>query len=139
VIVLLRHAAAGNRQKWEGDDRLRPLSERGREQARLLVAPLAALEVTSIVSSPYLRCTQTVEPLARELGLAIEESDALAEGAAHHEALRLAQTVPAGAVLCTHGDVVEALLEAGLKKGAAALLDVSSSSELRLIGSVSAP
>lgn len=137
--MLLRHASAGDRRHWSGPDRERPLDDKGVEQARLLVEPLAALGVTAIVSSPYVRCTQTVEPLALELELEIERSDALAEGAPRDAALRLAEAAGPGAVLCTHGDVIEAVLEAGLKKGAAALIELTAPSEIRLVGAVPAP
>jgi phosphohistidine phosphatase SixA len=139
VIVLLRHASAGSRRDWQGDDRLRPLDDKGFHQAWLLVEPLAALGVSAIVSSPYVRCTQTVEPLAQELGLVVEESDALAEGASRAAALELAESAGPGAVLCTHGDVIEAVLEAGLKKAAAALIELTSPHGVQLVGSVSAP
>jgi 8-oxo-(d)GTP phosphatase len=33
-LVLVRHASAGDRPEWEGDDRLRPLDKRGRKQAK---------------------------------------------------------------------------------------------------------
>jgi 8-oxo-(d)GTP phosphatase len=121
--ILLRHARAGERDEWQGDDRLRPLDEKGQRQARRLVEELAALGVTRIVSSPYVRCTQTVEPLAAELVLPIETDDRLAEGARRHEVDALLDETPSGAVLCTHGDVVELVLGKPLKKGAFAILE----------------
>jgi 8-oxo-dGTP diphosphatase len=69
------------------------------------------------------RCVQTVEPLARELGIEIEERAALTEGATREEALALVKEVRgAGVALCTHGDVVLELLGAELKKGEIAIL-----------------
>lgn len=62
-----------------------------------------------IVSSPYDRCVQTVEPLARSLGTAVEKSDDLAEGAGLR-ALDVARHSGAGAVRCTHGDVLFELI-----------------------------
>ena len=117
--VLLRHASAGDRDDWDGDDRLRPLDGRGRRQAAALVELLSPIEVRRVVSSPYVRCVETVEPLAAALGLPVEQDQRLAEGAgrAALEVLR-----EQGVVGCTHGDVVEAVLGHGLKKGAVAVL-----------------
>jgi phosphohistidine phosphatase SixA len=117
VKILLRHARAGKRGEWEGDDRLRPLDEKGRRQAQRLVEELAALGVTRIVSSPYVRCTQTIEPLGAALGLAVETDDRLAEGAPREDVEALLRETPPGSVLCTHGDVVELVLGRPLKKG----------------------
>lgn len=117
--VLLRHASAGDRHAWEGDDRLRPLDGRGRRQAVALVDLLLTPGVQRIVSSPYVRCIETVEPLAAELGLSVEQDDRLAEGAGRSALELLRQE---GVVCCTHGDVVEDVLGRGLKKGAAVVL-----------------
>ncbi len=68
TVILLRHASAGDRTAWQGDDRLRPLDERGRKQALELVGRLRARGVERVVSSPYVRCTQTVAPLGLEIG-----------------------------------------------------------------------
>jgi hypothetical protein len=65
-----------------------------------------------------------MEPLARELGLEIEERDELTEGATREEALALVEEVRgAGVVLCTHGDVVLELLGTEMKKGETAILE----------------
>jgi phosphohistidine phosphatase SixA len=117
--VLVRHASAGDRHDWGGDDRLRPLDGRGRRQAAALVDLLLPLGVQRVVSSPYLRCVETVEPLAAELGLPVEHDDRLAEGAGR-AALELLHEN--GVVCCTHGDVVGDILGRGLKKAAAVLL-----------------
>lgn len=138
MIVLLRHAWAGDRDAWDDDDRLRPLDERGREQAERLVEPLLELGVERIVSSPYLRCTQTVEPLARELGKPIELDEALAEGAPRQATLRLLESAGAPTVFCTHGDVVANVLGKELKKSAAAMLE-RDGGDFRRVGKIKAP
>jgi 8-oxo-dGTP diphosphatase len=117
-LILVRHARAGKRAVWEGDDRLRPLDERGRRQAEGLVESLAHHEIERILSSPYIRCMQTVEPLAARRHVRIEERAELAEGASRGEALALlAELERTAAVLCTHGDVIEGLLGEEMKKG----------------------
>jgi len=124
AVVLIRHASAGDREHWSGDDRERPLDERGWRQAEELVRSLASYEIERIVSSPAARCVQTVEPLARELRIEIEERDELAEGASRDESLAFVEEVRgAGVALCTHGDVVHELLGSGLKKGETAILE----------------
>jgi broad specificity phosphatase PhoE len=118
--VLLRHASAGHRDRLqEGDDRLRPLDARGRRQAAELVELLRPLGVRRLLSSPYVRCIETVEPLAAALDLAVEADERLAEGSGG-TALELLRED--GLILCTHGDVVEELIGRGLKKGAAVVL-----------------
>jgi Histidine phosphatase superfamily (branch 1) len=118
--VLLRHASAGHRHDFEHDDHLRPLDARGRRQSADLVEHLRPFGLRRIVSSPYVRCVQTVEPLAAALGLQVEQDERLAEGADSAPAPLLHED---GIVCCTHGDIVEALLGRGLKKGAAVVLE----------------
>lgn len=126
IVYLVRHARAGHRESWEGeDDRLRPLDERGQRQAEGLVAQLAGRDFSRILSSPYVRCVQSVEPLAAARGLPVEAVDELAEGAGEAAALELFRSLDAPAVASVHGDLAEALLDDKLKKGATAVLDVS--------------
>jgi phosphohistidine phosphatase SixA len=138
-IILLRHASAGHRASWEGDDELRPLDERGRRQSEALVEALSNWPIERVVTSPHVRCVQTVEPLAAAVGLEIEEREQLAEGSGRGDVLRLIDELGgASAVLCTHGDVVEELLGSGLKKGAAAVLE-SEGDRLRQVELVAPP
>jgi 8-oxo-dGTP diphosphatase len=117
-VILLRQASAGDRDAWAGDDMLRPLDKRGRKQASKLRDELRARGVKRAVSSPYVRCMQTVAPL----GLEIVADDRLAEGASERDTRELLETLD-DAVACTHGDVVENLLGRSLKKGAGVVLD----------------
>jgi 8-oxo-dGTP diphosphatase len=111
TVFLFRHARAGRRSAWKGDDELRPLSKVGRRQASDLLDLLDDEEIEQIVSSPYVRCVQSVEPLAQERGVDVEVVDELREGAPLEDALRLVEKVSGNpTVLCTHGDIVEALL-----------------------------
>ncbi|HYM51581.1 MAG TPA: phosphoglycerate mutase family protein [Candidatus Limnocylindrales bacterium] len=111
-IYLVRHAKAGERDEWDGDDRLRPLSMAGLAQAERIADSLASYPIRRIISSPYRRCVETVAPLARRLRLRVEEDRGLAEGAGIEPALRLIRSLSGtSAVLCTHGDVVQELLE----------------------------
>ena len=126
IVYLVRHARAGHRETWDGDDdTLRPLDERGQRQAEALVTQLAERDFSRIVSSPYVRCMQSVEPLAEARSLDVEAVDALAEGAGEAAALELFRSLDAPAVACVHGDLAQMLLGENLKKGATAVLDVS--------------
>jgi len=117
--VLLRHASAGDRDDWDGPDRFRPLDERGRRQAAELVEMLRPFGLRRVLSSPYTRCIETVEPLAAALGVQVESDDRLEEGAAAGADELLQED---GVLACTHGDVVFDVLGHGLKKGAAVVL-----------------
>lgn len=80
VIALVRHARAGERKKWAGRDRLRPLDPVGAKQADRLAALLAPLRPRRLVAATPLRCTQTLEPLAAAIGdRAIVNDGAFAE------------------------------------------------------------
>jgi 8-oxo-(d)GTP phosphatase len=123
-LILVRHASAGERSEWDGDDWLRPLDERGRSQAEALTTSLSRYEIDRILTSPFIRCVQTVEPLGAYLGVSVEGRIELAEGASGDEIMAvIAELEGAGAVICTHGDVVEELLGEEMKKGEARLLE----------------
>ena len=112
TIYLVRHAKAGNRRDWHGEDDLRPLPPSGQRQADAIADTLTDVGIERIVSSPYVRCRQTVDPLAQRLRLPVELSDALAEGVPVAETMRLIdKLIMATTVLCTHGDVVENVLD----------------------------
>jgi 8-oxo-dGTP diphosphatase len=110
-LYLVRHAKAGDRELWTEDDRLRPLTKKGRRQAEGLVQLFRRHEVTRIVSSPYLRCVQSVRPLALARGSTVELSDALAEGAPTVDAVALLDASSSGGVFCSHGDVIPAVID----------------------------
>jgi phosphohistidine phosphatase SixA len=104
---LVRHAHAGKKSAWLGPDLARPLSERGRGQAAGLVDQLAGQPVRRLVSSPAVRCLQTLRPLAERLGLPIEPDDRLGvDGTADGVLELLARPGLDQAVLCTHGEVI---------------------------------
>jgi phosphohistidine phosphatase SixA len=125
IVYLVRHARAGRRADWDGDDSLRPLDERGRRQAEGLDALLAGRDFRRILSSPFDRCVQTVVPLAHSRGLAIERNDALAEGAGSEVGLRLLREAGEPVVACVHGDLIEELLGEKAKKGATTVLELT--------------
>jgi 8-oxo-dGTP diphosphatase len=112
TIYLIRHAKAGDRDAWVDDDHLRPLSGRGHRQARLLIGLLADAKFDRVLSSPFVRCMETVVPVAGVRGRSVEPVESLAEGARLDEALALVRKHSAsGALMCTHGDVMPMLLD----------------------------
>ncbi len=114
-VYLVRHAHAGDRLKWTGDDRLRPLSEKGWKQAEALADLLAGVE--RVLSSPYLRCRQTVEPLAARIGTTIVDEPRLAEGTPIADALAVITAPGPTAAMCTQGDIVVGLIDLLIDQG----------------------
>jgi 8-oxo-dGTP diphosphatase len=108
-VLLIRHADAGDKSQWTGDDRERPLSEAGRAQADLLVGTLDAHPLRHLLTSGYARCAQTLAPVAARRGLPVEAVPWLEEGADAREVL--GALIKGGDVAaCTHGDVVSGVL-----------------------------
>jgi 8-oxo-dGTP diphosphatase len=113
-LTIVRHAYAGHKKHWDGPDLERPLDELGRRQALALAAALGrGRRVSRVVSSPAVRCLQTVTPLSDATGVPVEVWDDLGPegfarriisacfGDAHFD----------DAVLCTHGELLQPLLE----------------------------
>ena len=125
TLILVRHAPAGSRADWEGDDRMRPLDKRGRKQAARLPELLDGIAIARIVSSPYLRCVQTVEPLAAARGLEVEPAPELGEPRQLGDGPAFLATLLAGdAVACVHGGTEYALgIDLRFKKGAVWLFE----------------
>ena len=79
---------------------------------------MAGRGIERILSSPYDRCEQTVAPLAKAIGARVETSDALAEAPSVDDAWELVRSLLGqNAVLCTHGDVIPALMGRFIESG----------------------
>lgn len=117
VIYLVRHAKAGERRVWDGDDEARPLSKHGWKQSEAIASRLAGKKVSALYSSPYVRCVQTLEPLGRQLGMGVREESRLTEGAPFEPVLELLGEVGNGAVLCSHGDIIPEVIAALVRRG----------------------
>jgi len=119
TFYVVRHAKAGSRGHWTGDDRQRPLSKKGIKQAEAVVKILARFPITAIYSSPFLRCVETVEPLARSRKLAVKQTPSLAEGHGLAGAMEfIGDPKLDEVVLSTHGDIVWELVEELVKQRA---------------------
>jgi 8-oxo-(d)GTP phosphatase len=78
-LILLRHASAGRKADWPDDDCSRPLDERGAADAQALAGLIACFApVARVISSPALRCTDTVRPFAAAFGGTVETEACLA-------------------------------------------------------------
>jgi phosphohistidine phosphatase SixA len=69
-LYLIRHAEAGDRETWEGDDAERPLTDVGAEQAKLLATGLQqhGVKLDAVVTSPLVRTQQTATGLLGNWG-----------------------------------------------------------------------
>lgn len=121
-VLLVRHAKAMDRKNWKGRDPSRPISARGRRQARQLVPLFDAYGVQTLVSSSSNRCVSTLLPHASQHGLTIDRHAILTEEegtrggdavAALVEAVRAA-AVESGipAAICCHRPVLPHVLAA---------------------------
>lgn len=118
TLLLVRHADAGDRAAWTGDDLARPLSATGRGQSEALAEMLADRNLTVLLSSPAKRCIDTVAPLAAAHGLPVEEEVALTEGTPFEQVDQLLTRVATeNALLCSHADVIGAALTALWRRG----------------------
>ena len=116
-VFLVRHAKAGSRHDWDGDDRQRPLSKNGWKQATAIAQRLAPRSPTGLITSPFLRCRQTLEPLAQQAELDIAVDERLAEGEPFAPVVDLLEQLAAGFVLCSHGDIVPDTIAALERRG----------------------
>lgn len=113
TLYLIRHADAGDRGAWVGEDRLRPLSKKGRRQSDRIAGRLQGEGITRLISSASTRCIETLEPLAQATGLSVETDARLYEGSDGPAALEVADELRHlgdTAALCSHGDVIPDLL-----------------------------
>ncbi|MDY6998250.1 MAG: NUDIX hydrolase [Actinomycetota bacterium] len=116
TVLIVRHATAGSKSRYKGDDRMRPLDKRGRAQAESLVGQLLAFGAGELFAADRVRCHQTLDPLAEELGTKIhnepdltEEAYAADESQAHSRVLDIAETAGTP-VICSQGKVIPHLI-----------------------------
>jgi len=117
ILVLIRHAIAEDRETWHGsDDAKRPLTDAGRTQAqhiaKLVMKKVESLDrgaaIVSLRSSPATRCVDTVTPLSKKAGVAIDLDKGLMEGS---EIKPPSPREDGVHILCAHGDNIPWLLD----------------------------
>jgi 8-oxo-dGTP diphosphatase len=119
-LLVIRHAHAGSRAEWDGNDDLRPLSQRGIDQARNIARRFADVPLARIVSSPAVRCRQTVAPLADARGVDVAVDARLAEfvdSVRIDPVLDVIDSLPDDAAICSHGDVIPELIATLERRG----------------------
>ena len=127
VLLLVRHAKAGNRADWDGDDDERPLTTSGTAQADAVAELLAHFGPDRIATAPLVRCRATVEPLAAAVGLAVTEEPSLTEAAygadpgATLRRLRELASEPGVTVLSSQGGVIPGAVAALVRHAAVAV------------------
>ncbi len=117
TVIVLRHAQARTRNGWKADDLERPLTKPGESQAKKLAPLLRAYGVKGIITSPAIRCAQTVDIYARSVKALMEVDDRLAEETKPKRVERSIATVlerKGPIVICSHRPTLPWIF-AGLK------------------------
>ena len=124
-MLILRHASAGESLSSPHIDRFRELDAAGRADARQLVWTLAGHEIDRVVSSPLVRCVQTVIPIAESRRLVVERCVALSPDANLDATFELLEELPDTTLVCTHREVILELFsgEVTCEEGAAWVLE----------------
>ena len=113
TLYVIRHASAGPRGQFDGDDVERPLDAKGRAQSHAIADALSERRLARLLSSQSVRCSQTLGPLSVTSKIPIEFHDALLEGSratATVELLRELAVEDDAVAFCSHGDVIPAAL-----------------------------
>jgi 8-oxo-dGTP diphosphatase len=119
ITKLVRHASAGDRSTWAGDDALRPIDRLGQQQAARLAVVLILFEPERLFAATPLRCTQTLEPLADMLGLPIVIDPVFAEPSEAEDAFATAKVAATRivelrdgetAAICSQGKLIPPML-----------------------------
>lgn len=133
-VLLIRHARAGQREDWSGDDSRRPLDAKGRRQAAALVGELSVFAPMTVHSAPLERCRATVAPLAEKLGTPVVDERALSEdcyrddpAGARRRLVELAAGQEPGAttVVCSQGGVIPGVVKSLAARDDVQVSDVS--------------
>ncbi|HEY9415122.1 MAG TPA: NUDIX domain-containing protein [Pseudonocardia sp.] len=115
-LLLVRHAKAGDRGGWDGDDEKRPLTTKGRAQAERLVTSLRLFGPTRVYAAPPVRCVETLSPIAAAIGAEVQIEPLFSEDGYWEDPeaglarLREIAAGPGVAVLCSQGGVIPDLV-----------------------------
>ena len=106
TLYIVRHAKAGKRSEWDGPDTLRPLSDKGWEQAQAIAKKLIELKPIALISSPAVRCMQTLEPLSEAMKIKIVADERLFEDGDVAKMIELLEAAQDSTVISSHGDMI---------------------------------
>lgn len=132
TVLLVRHAKAGKRDNWRGDDDLRPLTPAGNRQVDVLRTVLPLFGPDRVHSAPRLRCVQTVQGIADDVGTRIEHEPLLSEEgywgdpAASLARLRALAADAGTPLISSQGKVIPNLVRTLAERDGVALDDVPS-------------
>jgi 8-oxo-dGTP diphosphatase len=116
TILLVRHARAGKKEQWSGDDALRPLDPVGVGQARRISAVAPCYGPVRIASADLLRCADSVRCVSLQLGVAIDIEPKLGSEAYRNDPQAtlgwVREQIAAGgtSLLCSQGEVIPDLI-----------------------------
>ncbi len=117
TLYIVRHAKAGKRSEWEGPDEMRPLSDKGWEQAQALAEKLKLISPTNLISSPATRCIQTLEPLSKAINIKIVSDQRLFEHGDIAKTLEVLEEVEDSTVISSHGDMIPEVIKLLERRG----------------------
>jgi len=116
TLIILRHTKALERGDWDEVDSERTLNETGFDQAQLLIKHLEPFAIEEVYTSDYVRCVQTVTPLAHSRGLSITQVPSLNEQTFEEDPLRSISFANAlkqdekNILICSHNPVIPTML-----------------------------
>ncbi|MFN8075484.1 MAG: histidine phosphatase family protein [Kineosporiaceae bacterium] len=129
-LVVARHAHARPRDAWSDADAKRPLVRRGRREAAGLVELLQCWRPERVVSSPWLRCRETLTPYVERTGVSVRWKAGLTEagherdpGKARAHVRKLLERDQVS-LLCTHRPVLASVVEVLRRAAADDVLDL---------------
>lgn len=131
-VLLVRHARAGSRDSWTGEDQKRPLDAKGARQAQAIARTLPAFGITRILSADPLRCRQTMADLSATVGIPVQIDsvfdDVSSQDNPQHTLTRMQDALRDPGeltVICSQGGTIETLsvllapaAASGARKGA---------------------
>jgi len=117
TLYIVRHAKAGKRSEWDGPDTLRPLSDKGWEQAHAIAKTLIDLKPTALISSPAVRCMQTLEPLSEATKIKVVSDQRLFEDGDVAKMIELLEDAQDSSVISSHGDMIPQVIKILQRRG----------------------
>jgi len=111
TVYLLRHANAGQRERSNVADHERPLSKKGQRQVAQLNRRFLRLPLTRIETSYFVRCEQTIEPLAASLDIVPGHEPTIVEGGSPEAVIQFFRSLHGeSALLSSHGDIISGVI-----------------------------
>jgi phosphohistidine phosphatase len=141
ILYFLRHGLAEDREQWEEDDSLRPLTSKGKKKTEQIAKKLVELipDLDAIITSPLTRALQTAEIAAEELGLDVIQDERLSPGFSSKELADILSGYPEAAAVMVVGhepdfsDTISTITGGSgivMKKGGLARVDVENPTAL---------